>query len=38
MEKPKDLLCLEGISCLAYNKDQTGMNKFNHSVCTFKEG
>ncbi len=25
MEKPKDLLCLEGISCLAFNKDFTGM-------------
>jgi hypothetical protein len=34
VEKPKDLLCLEGISCLAFNKDLTSIKEYiNYLVC-----
>ena len=40
MEKPKDLLFLEGISCLSFNKDCSSNNIILNpfSVCFIKKG
>lgn len=33
VDTPKDLLSLEGISCLAFNKDYSSKNKKINFVC-----